>query len=77
MVEFDFEDEFDDADVWSADFGDEGDAALSVSLGLFPVLDLWRQLGALDEDDRLTELGWWGIPESLDRAWQPSSSDDD
>lgn len=26
-------------------------------------------LGALDEDQRLTELGWWGLPEALHRAW--------
>lgn len=40
-----------------------------ISLGLFPVLHLWRQLGAVDQHDRLTHLGWWGIPASLQRAW--------
>ena len=38
-----------------------------------PVVSLWRVLGAVDDDDRLTALGWWGIPEATQRAWQPSS----
>jgi hypothetical protein len=26
-------------------------------------------LGAIDSDDRLTSLGWWGLPEAMRRAW--------
>jgi len=26
-------------------------------------------LGALDDQGRLTALGWWGLPEALPRAW--------
>jgi hypothetical protein len=37
------------------------------------VVALWRVLGAVDDDDRLTALGWWGIPEATQRAWQPAS----
>ncbi len=37
------------------------------------VVGLWRVLGAIDDDDRLTALGWWGIPEATQRAWQPGS----
>jgi hypothetical protein len=29
----------------------------------------WEGLGALDEQQRLTALGWWGLPEALLRAW--------
>lgn len=79
VIDFDFEEfeesgEFEDEayEMWGAD---GRDATLSVSIGLVPVLRLWRQLGALDDDDRLTELGWWGIPASVDRAWQGAVSD--
>jgi hypothetical protein len=34
-----------------------------------PVVSRWRTLGALDDQDRLTALGWWGLPEALLRAW--------
>lgn len=47
------------------------DVELSLSIGFHTVTLLWRLLGAIDEDERLTELGWWGLPEALDRAWRP------
>ena len=65
----DFEDfgEQDDLDDDLADF-DEFDE-LSVE-GLFlHVTAMWSVLGAIDEDDRLTPLGWWGLPEAMQRAW--------
>ncbi len=38
--------------------------------GLFlHVTSMWSVLGAIDDDDRLTPLGWWGIPEAMQRAW--------
>jgi hypothetical protein len=38
--------------------------------GLFlHVTAMWSVLGAIDEDDRLTSLGWWGLPEAMQRAW--------
>ena len=41
--------------------------------GLFlPVTSLWQVLGAIDDDDRLTPLGWWGLPEAMRRVWAPS-----
>jgi len=41
--------------------------------GLFlPVTTLWHVLGAIDDDDRLTPLGWWGLPEAMRRVWAPS-----
>ena len=41
--------------------------------GLFlPVTSLWQVLGAIDGDDCLTPLGWWGLPEAMRRVWAPS-----
>jgi hypothetical protein len=41
--------------------------------GLFlPVASLWQVLGAIDDDERLTALGWWGLPEAMLRVWTPS-----
>jgi hypothetical protein len=30
-----------------------------------PVTSLWQVLGAIDDDERLTALGWWGLPEAM------------
>jgi hypothetical protein len=44
--------------------------------GLFlPVTTLWQVIGAIDEDDRLTALGWWGLPEAMRRVWAPAEDD--
>jgi hypothetical protein len=45
-----------------------GDSAELVTL-FTPVVSRWRELGALDEQERLTNLGWWGLPEALLRSW--------
>jgi hypothetical protein len=50
------------------DFDDQADAAAGMFLH---AVALWRVLGAVDDDDRLTPLGWWGLPEALQRAWAP------
>lgn len=47
------------------------DEELPLRLGFHTVERLWRLLGAVDRDARLTPLGWWGLPEALLRAWQP------
>jgi len=50
------------------DVDDQADAAA----GMFVhAVALWRVLGAVDDDELLTELGWWGIPEGVQRAWEP------
>ena len=36
-----------------------------------PVTALWQVLGAIDEDERLTPLGWWGLPEAMRIVWAP------
>jgi hypothetical protein len=57
--------EFDSADFEDFDDFDE----LSIE-GLFlHVTAMWSVLGAIDDDDRLTPLGWWGLPEAMQRAW--------
>jgi hypothetical protein len=54
-----------DADYEEFDDFDE----LSIE-GLFlHVTAMWSVLGAIDSDDRLTALGWWGLPEAMRRAW--------
>jgi len=52
---------------------DEYDDLTMESLFL-PVSSLWRVLGAIDDDERLTALGWWGLPEAMLRVWAPSGS---
>ncbi|MBB5080837.1 hypothetical protein [Nonomuraea endophytica] len=62
--------ESEDIDVEGAE-GDEEDLATTEALFL-PVVFLWGYLGAVDEDDVLTPLGWWGLPRALERAWSPA-----
>jgi len=50
------------------DFDDQADAAAGMFLH---AVALWRVLGAIDDADRLTPLGAWGLPEALQRAWAP------
>lgn len=52
------------------DFDDQADAAASMFL---PAVGLLQVIGAVDDDDRLTPLGWWGIPEAVQRAWEPGA----
>jgi hypothetical protein len=67
----DDEDE-DDYDLGDLDDDDAEFDELSME-GLFlPVTSLWQVLGAIDDDDRLTPLGWWGLPEAMRRVWAPS-----
>jgi hypothetical protein len=63
--------EFGGQDVAGGDLGDYEDDFDELSIeGLFlHVTAMWSVLGAIDEDDRLTPLGWWGLPEAMRRAW--------
>jgi hypothetical protein len=63
--------EFGDPDFDDGDFNDYEDDFDELSIeGLFlHVTAMWSVLGAIDEDDRLTPLGWWGLPEAMRRAW--------
>ena len=65
--EDDEDDEFDDEDDEDDEFDELG------MEGLFlPVTTLWQVLGAIDDGDCLTPLGWWGLPEAMRRVWAPS-----
>jgi len=37
-----------------------------------PVTVLWQALGAIDDQERLTPLGWWGLPEAMRLVWGTS-----
>jgi hypothetical protein len=69
---------FEDADFGSTDLEDDGDEdfdELSIEELFLNVTAMWSVLGAIDEDDRLTPLGWWGLPEAMSRAWTESEAD--
>ncbi len=67
LDEADLDDEFGDAGGEPDEFDELG------MEGLFlPVTTLWHVLGAIDDDDCLTPLGWWGLPEAMRRVWAPS-----
>jgi hypothetical protein len=66
----------DDDDEDDYDLGDLDDDAEFDELGMeglfLPVTSLWQVLGAIDDEDCLTPLGWWGLPEAMRRVWAPS-----
>ena len=65
--EAELEEEFGEAEPDSDEFDELG------MEGLFlPVTTMWHVLGAIDDDDCLTSLGWWGLPEAMRRVWAPS-----
>jgi len=61
----------DDEGGFDDGFPDEDDDLTLEGLFL-PVTSLWQVLGAIDDDERLTSLGWWGLPEAMLRIWAPS-----
>lgn len=48
---------------------EEGDDVEVLAGWFAPVVEQWQLLGALDDHERLTSLGWWGLPEALLQAW--------
>ena len=65
------EEDEDDFDL--GDLDEDGEFDELGMEGLFlPVTSLWQILGAIDDDDCLTPLGWWGLPEAMRRVWEPS-----
>ena len=70
----DTDDEDEDQDQLDDAFFDEDDEDdLTLESLFMPVTSLWQALGAIDDEDRLTALGWWGLPEAMLRVWAPSS----
>jgi hypothetical protein len=69
---------FEDADFGAGDFDEDDDEdfdELSIEELFLNVTAMWSVLGAIDEDDRLTPLGWWGLPEAMSRAWTESEAE--
>jgi hypothetical protein len=68
------DDEDEDEDDYDlADLDDDAEFDELGMEGLFlPVTSLWQVLGAIDKEDCLTPLGWWGLPEAMRRVWAPS-----
>jgi hypothetical protein len=65
----------DDEDWDVDDFDDDAEFdELGMESLFLPVTSLWQVLGAIDDDDCLTPLGWWGLPEAMRRVWAPSGS---
>jgi len=64
------EDEDDDDADFGLDDDDEFDELGMEDLFL-PVIELWQVLGAIDDHQRLTPLGWWGLPEAMRIVWAP------
>jgi len=69
------DDEDEDEVPDDADFALDDDDELD-ELGMedlfAPVTALWQVLGAIDDHERLTPLGWWGLPEAMRIVWAPS-----
>jgi len=40
-----------------------------IEAGFGLLVPVWQAVGALDRDQRLTDLGHWGLPRALARAW--------
>ncbi len=65
--------EEDEEDFDLGDLDEDGEFDELGMEGLFlPVTSLWQVLGAIDDEDCLTPLGWWGLPEAMRRVWAPS-----
>ncbi len=68
------EEDEDDADFELDDLDDDDGEFDEIGMeDLFlPVTTLWQVLGAIDDHDRLTPLGWWGLPEAMRIVWAPT-----
>jgi hypothetical protein len=51
------------------DVDDQADAAAEM---FSHAVGFWEVLGVVDNRERLTPLGWWGLPEAVRRAWAPA-----
>ena len=47
----------------------EGGDAGALGTLFEPVVERWQALDVIDEQGRLTNLGWWGLPEAFVRSW--------
>ncbi len=65
-----------DFELTDSDGGEDDEFEEFDELGMeelfLPVTALWQALGAVDGDQCLTPLGWWGLPEAMRIVWAPS-----
>jgi len=66
------DDEDFDLDDTDADDDDDEFDELGMESLFLPVTTLWHGLGAIDNRDALTPLGWWGLPEAMRIIWAPT-----
>jgi hypothetical protein len=74
-VELDDQGDITEINLEEIDFGDdelEPFDELSMESLFLPVTTMWQVLGAIDADDKLTALGWWGLPEAMRQVWAPA-----
>lgn len=55
--------------ILEAEEGAKGGDTSALEAAFTPVVQRWRALEALEVTERLTPLGWWGLPEAQRRAW--------
>jgi hypothetical protein len=48
---------------------DDPDDVEAMEMLFTAVTPLWANLGIVDKAEVLTNLGWWGLPKALERAW--------
>jgi hypothetical protein len=53
----------------AGDLDDEDFDEMAIAELFSYVANLWNALGATDDAERLTPLGWWGLPEALLKVW--------
>ena len=58
---------------YAREYGDEDFDEPAVTELFSHVARAWQALGATDHRQRLTPLGWWGLPEAVRRVWAPAS----
>ena len=57
---------------------EDPDGQLGVlSMAVTTLLPYWQALGVLDDDERLTDLGRWGLPNALLITWSGPELDDE
>jgi hypothetical protein len=66
------EEDDEDFDLDDTDADDDDDDELGMESLFLPVTTLWHGLGAIDDRDALTPLGWWGLPEAMRIVWTPT-----
>ena len=62
-------DDIDGLDDVDGEIEDREGAQQVLSTAFLVLTPAWQDLGVLDEDERFTERGVWGLPRALHRSW--------